>query len=214
MTGAWDVATLELPTADLHALGVGEEPVLRQVRLCRPTAAALVLGSTQTEPPLGPLALVRRRGGGGAVVVEPGKQVWIDVVVPRGDGLWDDDVGRAFLWLGEVWARTLAALGVAGGRVHGGAAVRTRWCRAVCFAGLGAGEVTAGGRKAVGISQRRTRHAALFQSALLRSWDPQVYVDALGLPPEAASDLAGLTMAFPDLTIEAVETAFVDHLPR
>ena len=100
---------------------------------------------------------MRRRSGGGAVLVGPGQAVWIDVVVPAGDPLWADDVGRAGWWLGEVWAAALAAAGLPGGEVWRGAQVRSAWSDRVCFAGLGAGEVTVGGRKVVGISQRRTR---------------------------------------------------------
>jgi hypothetical protein len=40
----------------------------------------------------------------------------------------------------------------------------------VCFAGLGPGEVLCG-EKAVGISQRRVRTAARFQSVALLGWD-------------------------------------------
>ena len=42
----------------------------------------------------------------------------------------------------------------------------TGWCPLVCFAGVGPGEVLAGGRKLVGISQRRTRAGARFQCAV------------------------------------------------
>ena len=40
----------------------------------------------------------------------PGEVLWVDVVVPADDPLWDDDVGRATHWLGELWAAALAAL--------------------------------------------------------------------------------------------------------
>ncbi len=74
----------------------------------RPT---IVLGSTQPDAVLDPAAVeragvtvARRRSGGGAVHLEPGGAWWVDVVIPRGDPLWDDDVSRAFLWLGDAWA--------------------------------------------------------------------------------------------------------------
>jgi lipoate---protein ligase len=148
--------------------------------------AALVLGSTQHEPaPNAEIDVVRRRSGGGAVLVEPGGLVWVDVFVPAGDPLWEPDVGRAFLWLGQAWA---AALG--GGTVHTGALCRTPWSRDICFAGLGPGEVTVGGAKVVGMAQRRARAGALFQCAALRAWDPAPLVALLGLPPQAAVELA------------------------
>lgn len=210
--GGWTVERHELPPAALHTLGMGDPPG-RTVRLCRPAEAAIVVGSTQALPPPGPLPVVRRRGGGGAVVVVPGELVWIDVVIPRADPLWDDDVGRAFFWLGEVWWAALTALGVEGAEVHEGGVVCTPWCRAVCFSGLGPGETTVGERKAVGMSQRRTREAALFQSALLRRWDPSAYVHALDLPPAAGPALQDAVVAFPDLDIATVESTFLRHLP-
>jgi lipoate-protein ligase A len=128
---------------------------------------ALVLGSTQPMIDLDGIEVVRRRSGGGAVYLEPGGTLWVDVVVPRGDELWDDDVGRATYWLGEAWA---AAVG-GGAVVHRGPMVRTEWSDLVCFAGLGPGEVTVDGRKVVGISQRRSRAAARFQCVTYETWD-------------------------------------------
>jgi lipoate-protein ligase A len=171
-----------------------------------------VLGSTQVAPPAGALPIVRRRGGGGAVIVRPDALVWIDVVLPRDDPLWDDDVARAFLWLGDAWAATLEALGVSGTSVHTGAAVCTPLCRSVCFGGLGSGEVTVDGVKAVGMSQRRTRAGAVFQSCLLREWDPAAYVEVLDLPAEGGPALAEAALAFTDLSVDAVESAFLATL--
>ena len=37
----------------------------------------------------------------------PGEHVWVDVVLPAGDPLADDDVERATWWLGHAWARAL-----------------------------------------------------------------------------------------------------------
>lgn len=142
------------------------------------TTPALVLGSTQ--PPLAALApdppveVVRRRSGGGAVLVEPGDLVWVDVFVPAGGPLWHDDVGRAFWWLGDAWAAALRSLGVDGAvEMHKGPLVVTPLSPFVCFAGLGPGEVTVDGRKAVGMAQRRTREGALFQCALPLAWRPE-----------------------------------------
>ena len=143
------------------------------------TAPAVVLGSTQAAEVVDGVAasaagvdVVRRRSGGGAVWVEPGDPVWVDVIVPRDDPLWDDDVGRAFLPVGRAWSVALAAVGVGGTAVHDGAMVTTEWSSLVCFAGRGPGEVLRGERKVVGISQRRTRAGARFQCALPRRWDP------------------------------------------
>jgi lipoate-protein ligase A len=168
-------------------------PVERSVWVCDATGPALVLGSAQPDGDVdrgADLEVVRRRSGGGAVLVVPGDLLWVDLVLPAGDALWQEDVGRAFHWVGEAWSRALADLGVEA-RVHRGALVRSDWSSAVCFAGLGPGEVTVDGRKVVGISQRRTRAWARFQCAALARWDPAALVPLLGLPASAADDLAG-----------------------
>jgi hypothetical protein len=72
--------------------------------------------------------------------------------------------------------------------------VRNRWSSLVCFAGLGAGEVvSADGQKVVGISQRRTRHGALFQCGCVLDWAPQRLLGLLALDPgERSAGLAEL----------------------
>ena len=157
------------------------------VRLLRPTRPAIVLGSAQSlnevvSRPAG-VDVVRRRSGGGAVWLDD-SVVWVDVIVPRWHPKWDDDSGRAANWIGEIWAGAAP-----GAVVHRGPMVQTRWARSVCFAGLGPGEVTVGGCKLVGISQRRTRDGALFQCGVLLGWDPEPLCTALGLPSDAARSL-------------------------
>jgi lipoate-protein ligase A len=173
----WAVSHRSGPAGELHGLEV-PSPAVRAVWFMESSRPALVLGSTQPVSSVDEAAcaaagidVVRRRSGGGAVLVVPGAVLWVDVIVPAGDGLWDDDVSRAVHWLGDVWVRALAAAGVPDATVHEGAMVTTGWSRWVCFAGLGPGEVTHAGRKVVGISQRRTRAAARFQCAVLAAWD-------------------------------------------
>jgi lipoate-protein ligase A len=169
----------------------------RLVRLLNPTDQVVILGSSQPESDIDPgralargVGIGRRRTGGGAVLVGPGLVRWVDAFVPAGDPLWDDDVGRAFWWLGSAWADALAAAGVGSGEVWRRGLVRTPWSGRVCFAGLGPGEVTVGGRKVVGISQRRTRHGALFQCALPIVWDPAPLLDIMAL--DEARRVAGI----------------------
>ena len=189
----------------------------RSVTWCDVIAPAIVLGSTQGDDAVASgttIDVVRRRSGGGAVLVAPGEVVWADVVVPAGDPLWDADVGRATWWLGDVWA---AALDLAGAVVHRVGLVTTAWSPWVCFAGLGPGEVTVDGRKVVGISQRRTRDGALFQCAVPLAWDPARLLEALALSPadraSAAADLAGAVLPVAGRPPAEVETAFIRHLP-
>lgn len=175
------------------------------------TAPALVIGSTQAAVESDAVRVVRRRSGGGAVLLEPERVVWADVFVPHDDPLWDDDVGRAFWWLGETWAAALADLGVVSPAVHRGALVRTPLAELVCFGGLGSGEVTAGGRKVVGMAQRRTREGALFQCAVPLAWDPQPLADLLDVDPV---ELRDAVRPLTDVEPHDVRAAFEARLPQ
>ena len=210
------------PAGALHGGGVSAGAA-RAIRLCRPSRPAVVLGSTQplddVDQPAASAAgfeVVRRRSGGGAVLVEADAMAWVDVVVPRSDPLWDDDVGRAFWWLGEAWAEALSGLGVAGAQVHRGGIVTSPWSAKVCFAGLGPGEVHVEGRKVVGMAQRRTRHGALFQCAVPLCWEPTRLLGALALSEKergaAATALEGSVLPL-DAAVEDVEQALLAQLP-
>jgi lipoate---protein ligase len=179
---------------------------------------ALVLGSAQRDDVVdgdacaaAGLDVVRRRSGGGVVLVVPGETMWLDVVVPRGDSLWVDDVAQAMWWLGEVWCDALAAVGVEGAAVHRGGLMHTEWSRLVCFDGLGAGEVVIGGRKAVGISQRRTREWVRLQSSMHLAWRPEVLVSCLAPPAPTVDDLRAPSTFDGDAATlrEAVERALL-----
>jgi lipoate---protein ligase len=160
------------------------EPVARAVWLHDVTRPAIVLGSAQDAGVVDADAataagveVVRRRSGGGAVLLMPGEVLWVDVVLPAGDPLWLDDVSRAMWWIGEAWSAVLGPLA----SVHRGPLVTSAWSRLVCFAGLGAGEVTIGDAKAVGVSQRRTRSWARFQCAAYTRWRPSALAALLAL---------------------------------
>jgi lipoate-protein ligase A len=180
------------------------------------TAPALVLGSSQPEQDIdreacerAGVAVVRRRSGGGAVLLLPGEVTWLDVIVPLGSAGWSDDVHGPMVWLGRHLAAVVeelldellddprdtgadrpadGGLPAGGGRaadagldvsVHAGPMVTTRWSSTVCFDGVGAGEVLLGGRKLIGISQRRTRHAARLQCCWYSHYDPARLVELL-----------------------------------
>ncbi len=164
------------------------DPAVRSVWFAEVERATLVLGSTQSDAVVdrsrasaAGVEVVRRRSGGGAVLLRPGETVWADVLIPAGDPLAEADVGRAFAWVGRAWAAALEAVGVAGAAVHDGPPRPTAWSTTVCFAGLGPGEVTVGGAKVVGISQRRTRAGSLFQCGALVVWHPGPLLDLLAL---------------------------------
>jgi lipoate---protein ligase len=175
---------------ELHALEVPDDGVAR-VWLLEVTAPAVVLGSTQRAEVVDAAAaaaagvdIARRRSGGGAVWVAPGDPHWVDVVVPRGHRLWDDDVGGAFLPVGRAWQAVLAGFGIEATRLHEGGLACGPLGGTVCFAGRGPGEVLLGDAKLVGISQRRTRAGARFQCAVPVRWDPAPLVALLRDPIE------------------------------
>jgi lipoate-protein ligase A len=200
----WALERLSGRAGALHARLL-PEPLERTVWALTVDRPAIVLGSAQrideVAVPDG-ADLVRRRSGGGAVWLAPGGTLWVDVLLPRDDPLWDDDVGRSGLWLGEAWA---AALSGHSAVVHRGAMQRSPHADAVCFAGLAPGEVTQGpgGPKLVGVSQRRSRYGARFQCVAYETWDPAPLATALGVPVDAvtgagagAGDLAVLEREF------------------
>ena len=161
----------------------------------RPASGAVVLGSGQrpgavdaTAARRRGLTVLRRRSGGGVVLVSPADLLWVDVVVPRGDPLWHPDTGRSFLWLGDLWRRALSRSGVAA-EVHEGRYEPGAWGSLVCFAGRGPGEVFVAGRKVIGLSQRRTAAGARFQCGVLLRWDPAALADLLVLPAERRETL-------------------------
>lgn len=194
--GPWRVLEERGAAGDLHAAAAGalnDIPVQRTVRFCSAERPALVLGSHQAEDAWDPQALrragvevVRRKSGGSAVLVGPGLVLWVDLVIPAGDRLWDDDVGRAAWWVGDLWADV-----VDGAEVWRGPMRPSEWSAVVCFAGLGPGEVTVAGRKVVGVSQRRTPRGALFQTAALLDWRPGDYTSLMAHPVGDPAGLAG-----------------------
>ncbi len=158
----------------------------RRVMVCDVTSPALVLGSTQPDGDVDweraaskQVEVTRRSGGGGCVFLSPGAQVWLEVWLPRSDPLWVDDVAKSFFWLGDTWLRALRALGVRDVAVCPEASIGNPLARRICFAGRGPGEVLAGGRKVVGLSQRRNRLGSAFHVASLLTWDPQVVLELL-----------------------------------
>lgn len=148
----------------------------RTVRVHTVTRPAIVLGSTQQQDIIDYAAtdaagvdVVRRRSGGGVVMLWPQRQVWVDFFIPAGDSLWHDDVIRSALWVGEMWVavvKSCASYGVGEEPViHIGGLESDEWGKLVCFAGVGPGEVLLAGRKVVGVSQRRNRSRVRIQTS-------------------------------------------------
>ena len=188
------------------------------------TSPAIVLGSAQPEEHVDldaarreGVEVARRRSGGGAVLVTEEAVVWVDLILPSGHDLWEPDVGKAGWWLGSAWAAALGSLNVDGDITVWKQRLRsTEWSSRVCFAGVGPGEVLIDGKKAVGVAQRRTRTAALFQCAVLIDWRPGDLLRLLALDPDsrrqAEADLESAAVAVRRSPAELLQ-AFLAALP-
>ncbi len=215
--GGWTTRRLSGTVGELHALTPGADAE-REVWLMSPTDTALVLGSAQSADVASShdSKVVRRRSGGGAVMVDPHHSVWIDVVINRADPLWDDDVNRAPLWLGQAWRAALASLEAIGGEVLDRYEPGP-WGQLACFASRGPGEVLIDGAKAVGITQRRTRDTARFQTLVYRRWAPEQLMSRLVVPTGQTDSLRNTLAgsAYPlDAPAEKIIAAFLNSLPR
>jgi lipoate-protein ligase A len=157
------------------------------VRTERPT---LVLGGSQPTDVLDPEKIVgtplrRRRGGGGLVLVRP-DDLWVDWWIPRNDDRWNYDVHVSSLRVGQWWAEVLSAR-VQGVRVHEGPLEGDDAHRVVCFAGRGPGEVFVNDRKAVGVTQWRVREG-VFVSTVLHAEPTADVLDYLKFVPAGLVD--------------------------
>lgn len=206
MTHRFELSRWRGSAGEFHARTL-TAPVAPAVWVFDVAAPAVVLGSSQPWAAVDAGAcaaagveVVKRRSGGGAVLLEPGAVVWFDVIVPpsvlHGAGV-GDDVGASMVWLGRAVAAALGDLGVTGIRVHDGPMVRTPWSATVCFDGVGPGEVLAAGGKLVGISQRRSRAGARFQCAVHTAWSPKALIALLAPPRPTVAELAGVATLRP-----------------
>lgn len=217
MNAQWSVRE---STGDAGEFHLSDPRPVRSATFHTVSATTLVLGSAQRDTDVADrvaralgIAVVKRRSGGGAVLLVPGEFVWLDLVIPAGDALWVDDIGRSMVWIGQLWERALADLGVAGDvneTIAGGAG--TTWARQVCFAGIGSGELLLSGRKLVGVSQRRTRGAARFQSMCHLRWRPELVAALVASPRPLATELAG-RVATVVASADDVRDALLSQLP-
>jgi lipoate---protein ligase len=177
-------------SGDVAAFHARDIPVdHRTATFFRADSPTLVIGSSQRRDSVDDEAaarhgvdVVRRRSGGGGVLLWPEEFVWLDLEIPATDALWSNDIGHSMWWVGELWRAALAD-SEPGAAVYRGRMRRTRWSADVCFAGTGPGEVLVETAKLVGISQRRTREAARFQSMIHLRWRPDVVASLVADKP-------------------------------
>jgi lipoate-protein ligase A len=207
---------LEHHSGDVGAFHARDIPAdQRAATFFRADSPTLVLGSSQRRESVDDkvatqlgVDVVRRRSGGGGVLLLPDEFVWLDLEIPASDALWSNDIGRSMWWVGELWRSALSDFEPRA-CVHRGRMQRTRWSSDVCFAGTGPGEVLVDSAKLVGISQRRTRHAARFQTMVHLRWRPEVAASLVADKPPVADlvPIVRATSAPADDIIAAVTAA-------
>ncbi|HEY5267242.1 MAG TPA: hypothetical protein VIJ40_10545 [Acidimicrobiales bacterium] len=178
------------------------------VHVTRPT---LVLGSSQSQDvinldALGDTPLRRRKGGGGLVLLRP-DDLWIDWWIPQDDPRWSHDVHVSSMTAGRWWAEALASFTSEPVSVYGGSLEGDLEFRVVCFAGRGPGEVFVSERKAVGLTQWRVREG-VFLSTVLHAQATSDVLPFLAHVPPGLSDaldhqiLSALSLEDPEDLIE------------
>lgn len=214
----WRIEHWEGPAGEFHGLDPDPVRAVRSVRVARPV---IVLGSTQPAGDIDAdaaarlgIEVARRRSGGGAVYLHPDHSTWVDITIPRDDELWVDDVSSSMRWVGAAFASVLGpAPATEAPVVHDGNFRAGVLARAYCFAGLAPGEVTVGGAKLVGISQRRGRNGARMQCVVYHRIDAADFAPCFA-DAEISSAVREVPVALSPLGRAELLDALVAALPR
>ncbi|MEC8464971.1 MAG: hypothetical protein VXZ06_04995 [Actinomycetota bacterium] len=159
---------------ELHAVTPIRRDGVRLVR-CIPESIALVLGSRQSEHLIDlrraaqrNIEVIRRRSGGGIVLVDPHQSLWIDIEIGADDSRYVAEPLGMMAQVGRWWLAALISLDCAfpGIWQFVGQTGSDSDGELVCFAGRSHGELMVEQSKLVGLSQRRTRDGARVQGQL------------------------------------------------
>ena len=169
-------------------------------RVWRYREPALVLGVSQRElqalAAAAPLAVLRRRAGGGAVLAGPW-MLGLSVALPAGHALARDGLLACYRWLGQALAQALSFGGahcraLAPHELGARPAAARDWA---CFGSLSPWEVVCDGRKIAGLAQVRTPGCVLLAAGvLLQRPDWELLCRALRQPPREALRLERATI--------------------
>ncbi|MDH3226610.1 MAG: ligase, partial [Thermoleophilia bacterium] len=197
----------------------GASPV---VSWCDLTAPALIVGRSAAPPPVDWQACTRlglpvhRRASGGGAVLWDADLVALDVVLPPGHELLGADVVAAYRWVGEAVRRALADCNVEADLVdvrRARADTPDQVLEASCFGGLSPWELTADGRKIVGLSQVRRRTGGAFQVGIPMRFDGATLAETLFVDTERlAAALRARVVDLATLRPEVRRGTLVQHL--
>lgn len=161
------------------------------------------------------IEVVARRSGGGAVYLSSSTSLWIDLWFPAQTGVQPIDLARLFVGVGEAWATGLQGLGLVPTVQRGPGSkdpTRKNLAQRVCFADVGWGEVTVGGSKVVGLSQRRVRQGTRVQCLAELNGSGVQILDFVDTTPEERAIVEAHTAAVAEVSAREVARGLIEAL--
>jgi len=149
---------------------------------------ALVLGSSQSiqldtaRASENNIEICKRKSGGGLVYMNHKQDLWVDIYLPNNSPLFVKDIGKSFLWVGQLWKDALSSYWTKDQLVMAETKhPENSLSKLICFEGVGHGEILLNGpngklKKIVGLSQKRKRHGCKIQ-CLFTTTDQKEIID-------------------------------------